>query len=299
MSGSAPNSGNWPSFGTPGYAAPEIFDLSYAGPDRQVSGRLSDVFSLGIVLLELLTLRNPITEDSDLIGDLYGSAGVHSTDDFMDYSTAAFFPSRSLFMLARRYRDLVASREFSARVRSLDGRYRALVEEMTRVEPAERPHDVGTVLRRLDGTAPRSVSIFLSHSSADKDRFVRPLAEELRARGMTVWLDEVDLILGQPVWETIGRAVELSEYLLVVLSEHSIASHAVAEELRYAADQNLSRVKILPIVLDDLQPRDLPPQIRSRHFLRAPAPTSGDSAREVAGKVVESINRLRQADGQG
>ena len=44
---------------------------------------------------------------------------------------------------------------------------------------------------------------FLSHASADKDRFVRHFAEELTARGLRVWFDEWALLPGDSLVDKI------------------------------------------------------------------------------------------------
>ena len=38
--------------------------------------------------------------------------------------------------------------------------------------------------------------VFISHASEDKDEIARPLADELIRRGLKVWFDEYELVLG-------------------------------------------------------------------------------------------------------
>ena len=45
--------------------------------------------------------------------------------------------------------------------------------------------------------------IFISHASEDKDDLVRPLAEQLRPRGLRVWFDETELKLGDSLRRSI------------------------------------------------------------------------------------------------
>jgi len=79
------------------------------------------------------------------------------------------------------------------------------------------PSGAAQEARRKNGTprqpsvAPSSASneseqrdVFISHASEDKDAIARPLAEELRGRGHSVWFDEFELTLGN----SLGRSIE-------------------------------------------------------------------------------------------
>ena len=55
----------------------------------------------------------------------------------------------------------------------------------------------------------KSFDIFLSHNSKDKPA-VRELAEALRARGIKVWLDEWELVPGQPWQEALEELSALA-----------------------------------------------------------------------------------------
>jgi hypothetical protein len=63
-----------------------------------------------------------------------------------------------------------------------------------------------------------SIDLFISHASEDKDAVARPLATELRLRGWTVWYDEFDLKMGDPLRGTIDRGLVEARFGLVVLS---------------------------------------------------------------------------------
>ncbi len=59
--------------------------------------------------------------------------------------------------------------------------------------------------------------VFISHASEDKD-VVRPLTAALRSAGVTVWLDESELLVGHSLREQIDRGLSQSRYGVVVLS---------------------------------------------------------------------------------
>jgi histidyl-tRNA synthetase len=49
--------------------------------------------------------------------------------------------------------------------------------------------------------APSRWDVFVSHASEDKDAIARPLAKELRSRGLRVWYDEFELKIGDSLSE--------------------------------------------------------------------------------------------------
>ena len=63
--------------------------------------------------------------------------------------------------------------------------------------------------------------VFICHASEDKDEFVRPLAEALRAHHLEVWYDEFALEVGDSLREAIDRGLAASRYGIVVLIPRS------------------------------------------------------------------------------
>ncbi len=66
--------------------------------------------------------------------------------------------------------------------------------------------------------AEKSYDVFVSHASEDKDAVVRPLAEALRAEGLSVWFDEFELRIGSSLRRTIDKGIANSRFGVVVLS---------------------------------------------------------------------------------
>lgn len=96
------------------------------------------------------------------------------------------------------------------------------------------------------------MKVFLSHSSIDKP-FVEKLAKDILALDMEVWLDKWDMQVGDSLFDKIEEGLETSDYLLIVLSKHSVNSPWVRKELNaFLCDEIFSkRVKILPILIED------------------------------------------------
>lgn len=65
----------------------------------------------------------------------------------------------------------------------------------------------------------RAFDVFISHASEDKDEVVRPLANALRAAGLSVWFDEFELRIGDSLRRKIDRGLGSSRFGVVVLSQ--------------------------------------------------------------------------------
>jgi len=101
--------------------------------------------------------------------------------------------------------------------------------------------------------------VFLSHNSTDKP-FVRLLAEDLRASGATIWLDEVELRVGDSLILKIADAISEADFILACLSPHSIASSWVRKELAIALTLgvNRNRVLVLPLLWGAIKISEIP-----------------------------------------
>jgi len=85
-----------------------------------------------------------------------------------------------------------------------------------------------------------SASIFLSHNRDDKE-FVRRLADDLRRAGVTVWVDEAEIRIGDSIIGKIEEGILGCNYLGVVLSPSSVSSQWVKEELRTVFHYQVTR----------------------------------------------------------
>jgi hypothetical protein len=61
--------------------------------------------------------------------------------------------------------------------------------------------------------------VFISHASEDKEAIAEPLAEELRARGLKVWLDKTELRIGDSLRRKIDYGLAHSTFGVVILSK--------------------------------------------------------------------------------
>lgn len=65
--------------------------------------------------------------------------------------------------------------------------------------------------------------VFISHASEDKEDVAEPLAMELRARGLKVWLDKTELRIGDSLRRKIDYGLAHSTFGVVILSKSFFA----------------------------------------------------------------------------
>jgi hypothetical protein len=94
--------------------------------------------------------------------------------------------------------------------------------------------------------------LFISHASADKARFIQPLADRLEERKVTFWLDNVAIGWGDSVPLKINEGLRLSRYVLLRLSKNFLKRPWPESELASAVMlQNATGQKrVLPLILD-------------------------------------------------
>lgn len=90
---------------------------------------------------------------------------------------------------------------------------------------------------------------FISYAHEDKESFVRPLAEALKANGARVWWDGFELNIGDSLHEAISKGLGSSRAGIVVLSHDFFAKTWPRRELNglLARGDNHPRRNVLPI----------------------------------------------------
>src|SRR5215468_7675847 len=94
-------------------------------------------------------------------------------------------------------------------------------------------------------------SAFISHSSKDL-QFARLLQRRLQGQGVDAWLDDLQLHVGDALTATIADALKKSDYIVVVLSRVSVASHWVQKEIELARNPTGRKriAKLVPVLID-------------------------------------------------
>jgi len=90
--------------------------------------------------------------------------------------------------------------------------------------------------------------VFISHSSLDKETVARPLAEALKQRDISVWLDEEQLQIGDSIRRGIDNALQRSRFGVVILSPAYLESEWTRKELdAFFSKEKQHHKTILPI----------------------------------------------------
>ena len=87
------------------------------------------------------------------------------------------------------------------------------------------------------GTVP---SVFVCYSHADK-KLARALSSALMHKGAHIWLDEVELKIGDSIIERIASAIAKTDFFLVLVSKSSHNSNWCRKELALAVNGELGR----------------------------------------------------------
>lgn len=95
-------------------------------------------------------------------------------------------------------------------------------------------------------------SCFISYSSKD-EAFAQCLHADLQENAVRCWFAPEDMRIGDKIRSRIDQSIRLHDKLLVVLSEHSIGSDWVEDEVETAIEEERKREKtvLFPIRLDE------------------------------------------------
>jgi hypothetical protein len=104
----------------------------------------------------------------------------------------------------------------------------------------------------LIGQALEFYSCFISHSSKNHE-FAKRLYDDLQNRGVHCWFAPENLKIGDKFRQRIDESIRLHDKLLLVLSEDSISSAWVEDEVETALERerNENRLVLFPIRIDD------------------------------------------------
>lgn len=107
-------------------------------------------------------------------------------------------------------------------------------------------------LPSLLGRPIQHYSCFISYSTTD-DEFAHRLHADLQDNGVRCWFAPANMRIGAKIRDTIDEAIRLRDKVLLVLSEASIASEWVEDEVDKAFEEERARrgVVLFPLRLDD------------------------------------------------
>jgi hypothetical protein len=109
------------------------------------------------------------------------------------------------------------------------------------------------------------MKVFISHSSIDK-AFASRLAEVLNANGISVWIDEMSLSLGDNIIQKIEEGIRSSDVIIAVLSKNYVSSKWAMQELSMFMARALSEesIRVFPALIEEC---DIPVFLRDRLYV--------------------------------
>jgi hypothetical protein len=96
-------------------------------------------------------------------------------------------------------------------------------------------------------------SCFISYSSKDQE-FADRLHADLQSKGVRVWFAPHDMKIGARIRPTIDESIRVYDKLLLVLSEHSVSSQWVEQEVETALTKEREpegKTVLFPVRIDD------------------------------------------------
>lgn len=108
------------------------------------------------------------------------------------------------------------------------------------------------------------MKIFISHSSEDKNRFVKKFVGKLIEKGIDVWYDDWDLKFGDSLID-IFDAIPQCDVFISIISEYSVKSPWVKEESDSAFIRKIEgKMQFIPVIL----PGDFEIPSNMKHILQ-------------------------------
>lgn len=135
--------------------------------------------------------------------------------------------------------------------------------------------------------------VFLSHASEDKAAVARPLADALIEQGVTVWLDELELKVGDSLRRKIDQGITSSRFGIVVLSPAFFAKGWTQYELDGLVTLSVAGQQSLLPIWHDVTHSEVMAQSASladKVALR----TSDLSVEEIAAQIAEVVLEVRE-----
>jgi hypothetical protein len=108
-------------------------------------------------------------------------------------------------------------------------------------------------------------SIFVSHSTADREFVKKELVEFLHQYQLKTWFYEASTPIGANIESTLLNGLEQSKWFMIIISKNSIKSEWVRKELDWALVHR--EKKIIPIRIDDSKFSFEFPELINRNYV--------------------------------
>jgi TIR domain-containing protein len=96
----------------------------------------------------------------------------------------------------------------------------------------------------------KKYDVFISHASEDKQTVVTPLAAALAEEGLSVWLDQYEITVGDPILRKIDEGLKQSLFGVVILSKAFFSKFYTMTEFQTLMQRQELTKTILPVLHD-------------------------------------------------
>ena len=122
------------------------------------------------------------------------------------------------------------------------------------------------------------MQVFISYSQSDSPLAAR-VSKALRKTGLKVWDAQVNLLPGDNWAAQVGRALEESDAMVVLLTPNSISSPHVKAEMAYALGSKSYSNRLIPVAVggrEQLPVDEIPWIVRQLQWVDLPNPEGHD-----------------------
>ena len=111
--------------------------------------------------------------------------------------------------------------------------------------------------------------VFISHASEDKQEIVEPLVQVLKKNGISCWYDKDDIGWGDSIVGEVSGGLESSKYVVFIITRTFLDKKWTHIELNTTLNMQITsgEKKVLPIVVGDIQPYELPPLLQDKKYI--------------------------------
>ena len=130
------------------------------------------------------------------------------------------------------------------------------IEQAKLATPGLHPEQITDITYKIHelylGEGIQYYSCFISYNS-DNQEFAQKLYNDLQENGVRCWFAPEDMKIGDQIRPTIDKQIRVRDKLLVILSENSVKSEWVGDEVEAALEEEKTsdRLVLFPIRLDE------------------------------------------------
>lgn len=145
----------------------------------------------------------------------------------------------------------------------------------------------------------REFDVFVSHASEDKATVVRPLADALQERGLSVWYDEFELRIGDSLRQKIDEGISRSRFGVVILSKAFLSKGWTSYELDGLVTMAVNKRQVLLPIWHDISKDEVisySPSLADKVALRTADYSISEIADEIAAVTTPSTSGTMELD---